>query len=47
MTSNHPPEIFPSVASHAEAWIETLVSDYQLQLQSVASHAEAWIETQY
>ena len=33
------------VASHAEAWIETLFVSVDGGVSQVASHAEAWIET--
>ena len=33
------------VASHAEAWIETLILAAWKLMPAVASHAEAWIET--
>ncbi len=33
------------VASHAEAWIETLSDVLETGAVPVASHAEAWIET--
>ena len=38
--------VLSPVASHAEAWIETLSLDVAYEIGgSVASHAEAWIET--
>ncbi|ABC29600.1 hypothetical protein HCH_02822 [Hahella chejuensis KCTC 2396] len=33
------------VASHAEAWIETMHGIAPQTVHQVASHAEAWIET--
>ena len=38
--------LFPGVAPHAGAWIETaLVPDEEVILEAVAPHAGAWIET--
>ncbi len=35
------------VASHVEAWIETVYRPAGVRDKGVASHVEAWIETKY